>query len=104
MEIAAAIVKGAKIPEDVSKMTGARTGCGVLCIQPIFRLMQAAGRELGVSPQSHVWYHTVPTLWEIPSHVVEECEGRGFRFEEDKAYYEELIREERVGRWGKKPE
>jgi bacterioferritin-associated ferredoxin/NAD-dependent dihydropyrimidine dehydrogenase PreA subunit len=104
MEIAAAIVKGAKTPEDVSKMTGARTGCGVLCIQPIFRLMQAAGRELGVSPQSHVWYHTVPTLWEIPSHVVEECEGRGFRFEEDKAYYEELIREERVGRWGKKPE
>jgi NADPH-dependent glutamate synthase beta subunit-like oxidoreductase/ferredoxin len=102
MEIAAAILKGAKGPEDISKMTGARTGCGVLCIEPIFRLMLAAGRELGTSPQSHVWYPTVPTLWEIPNHVVEKYEGRGFRFEEDKAYYQELISDERVCRWGKK--
>lgn len=104
MEIAAAIVKGAKGPEDISKMTGARTGCGVLCIEPIFRLMLAAGRELGTSPQSHLWYPTVPTLWDIPSHVVEKYKGRGFRFEEDKAFYQELISEERLSRWGKKSE
>ncbi len=85
-------------------MTGARTGCGVLCIEPIFRLTLAAGRELGTSPQSHLWYPTVPTLWEIPSHVVEKHEGRGFRFEEDKAFYQELISEERLSRWGKKSE
>ncbi len=102
MEIAAAIVKGAKSPEDISKMTGARTGCGVLCIQPIFRLMLAAGCELGTSHQSHVWYPTAPTLWDIPSHVVEKYEGRGFRFEEDKAFYQELISEDTVCRWGKK--
>lgn len=104
MEIAAAIVKGARTPEDISKMTGARTGCGVLCIEPIFRLLLAAGQELGVPHQSHVWYPTVPTLWEIPSSVAEKYESRGFRFEEDKAYYDELIREERVRGWMKKSE
>ena len=48
-EIAAAIVKGAKKPEDVSRMTGARTGCGVLCIQPIFRLLIGCRNRVGTT-------------------------------------------------------
>ena len=83
-------------------MTGARTGCGVLCIEPIFRLMLAAGLELGNPPQSDLWYATVPTLWEIPRRIIEKYEDRGFRFEEDKAYYERLVSDERVCTWGKK--
>jgi NADPH-dependent glutamate synthase beta subunit-like oxidoreductase/bacterioferritin-associated ferredoxin len=96
MEIAAAILKGAKTPEEVSRETGARTGCGVLCIEPIFRLIQAAGIELGISPHPDVWYPTVPTIWDIPSNVVKKYEDHGFRFEEDKAFYEKLIDDART--------
>ena len=90
MEIAAAIVKGAKRPEDVSRMTGARTGCGVLCIQPIFRLLQAAGVELGEQSPSDVWYPTVPTIWSVPDSVIEKYGDRGFRFAEDKVFYQKM--------------
>jgi ferredoxin len=91
MEIAASIVKGAKRPEDVSRMTGARTGCGVLCIQPIFRLLQAAGIELGEASQSDVWYPTVPTIWSVPEGVMEKYGDRGFRFDEDKLFYQKYL-------------
>lgn len=91
MEIAAAVVKGAKSPEDVSRMTGARTGCGVLCIEPIFRLLQAAGVELGVQGPPDVWYPTVPTIWSISDSIIRKYGDRGFRFEEDKLFYEKLI-------------
>jgi bacterioferritin-associated ferredoxin len=101
MEIAAAILKGANSPEDISKMTGARTGCGVLCIEPIFRLMLAAGLDLGAPPQTDIWYPTVPTLWEIPNSLAEKYENRGFRFEEDKTYYKQLVDNDRVCNWGK---
>ena len=94
MEIAAAIVKGAKKPEDVSRMTGARTGCGVLCIQPIFRLLLAAGLELDRPTESDVWYPTVPTIWDITEKVAQEHASRGFKFQEDKAFYEKyMVRE-----------
>jgi NADPH-dependent glutamate synthase beta subunit-like oxidoreductase/bacterioferritin-associated ferredoxin/Pyruvate/2-oxoacid:ferredoxin oxidoreductase delta subunit len=91
MEIAAAIVKGAKKPEDVSRMTGARTGCGVLCIQPIFRLLMAAGIELEQPNQSDVWYPTVPTIWAVTGSVIKKYGNQGFRFEEDKIFYQNYI-------------
>lgn len=91
MEIAAAIVKGAKSPEDVSRMTGARTGCGVLCIQPIFRLLLAAGIKLTPPPQPDIRYLTVPTIWDIPESVFKAYSGRGFNFEKDKAFYEKYL-------------
>ena len=51
-EVAAAILKGATSPEDLSRETGIRTGCKVECIQPALRLLQAAGitPELWVEP------------------------------------------------------
>jgi thioredoxin reductase/bacterioferritin-associated ferredoxin len=89
-EIAAAIVKGARKPEDISRTTGARTGCAVLCIEPIFRLLQAAGLPLGDPLQSDVWYPTVPNIWDLGEDVIEKYEDRGFRFKEDKIFFREL--------------
>jgi ferredoxin len=89
-EIAAAIVKGARKPEDISRTTGARTGCAVLCIEPIFRLLQAAGLSLGDPLQSDVWYPTVPNIWDLDEDVIEKYEDRGFRFKEDKIFFREL--------------
>lgn len=42
-ELAAAVLKGATTPEQLSRMTGVRTGCTELCLQPIFDILAAAG-------------------------------------------------------------
>lgn len=90
-EIAAAILQGAKTPEEISRRTGARTGCSMTCTEPIFRLIQAAGIDLGISPQPHVWYPVVTTIWDIPDKVIKMYEHRGFRFEEDKKLYKKWL-------------
>ena len=80
-EIAAAIVAGARGPEQVSLMTGARTGCVELCLQPILEFLAAAGH--GDEPKNpkngFQWYGRSATLFEhlrpdgsFPEEIVEE--------------------------------
>jgi len=69
-DVAAAIVVGAKTPEAVSRATGIRTGCGVLCITAILRLMKAAGIEPEKAPGCQ-WYGTYLSIWEIPAEILE---------------------------------
>lgn len=65
-EIAAAIVGGAYSPEQVSLVTGARTGCVEMCLQPILNLLSCAGH--GAVPKTprngFQWYGKSATLWE----------------------------------------
>lgn len=65
-EVAAAILLGARTPEDVSRATGARTGCATLCITTITRLLRAAGIALGEAP-GYQWYGTEITMWNLPA-------------------------------------
>ena len=81
-EVAAAIIKGAKSPEDISRETGIRMGCKVECIQPILRLLKAAGVE-PERPSGYQWYGLTPTVWDIPEDVKEKYGSRGFYFDED---------------------
>ncbi len=69
-EIAAAILKGANSPEDVSRATGARTGCGVLCIAGAIRLLKAAGVNL-VRPSGYQWYGIDVSIWQITPELKE---------------------------------
>jgi bacterioferritin-associated ferredoxin len=64
-EIAAAILLGARTPEDVARMTGARTGCTVLCISGVIRLLRGAGIELKKAP-GYQWYSSLVTIWDLP--------------------------------------
>ena len=64
-EVAAALLRGAKTPEEIAKATGARTGCGVLCITGIIRLLKAGGRELTEAP-GYQWYDIDVSIWDIP--------------------------------------
>ena len=64
-EIAAAIIKGAKTPEDVALATGARTGCGTLCISGVIRLLRASGIVLGKAP-GYQWYGIKASIWDVP--------------------------------------
>lgn len=86
-EIAAAIMDGAKTPEEVSLKTGARTGCKVLCIAPILRLLYAAG----ITPQKPdgiQWCGNTPTLWDISAETMAKYASHGFCFDLDKNFLE----------------
>ncbi|MBC7108228.1 MAG: 4Fe-4S binding protein [Methanomassiliicoccales archaeon] len=90
-EIAAAILHGASSPEEISRTVGARTGCKVECIQPILRLLFAAGKDPKPIKGGWQWYGLTPTLWDIPEEVIEKYSSRGFYFEEDRAIFRKLL-------------
>lgn len=96
-EVAAAILLGASSPEEVSRAVGARTGCKVECIQPILRLLVAAGKDLRPVEGGWQWYGLTPTLWDVPQSVVEKYSSRGFYFEEDRALFRRLLDAKRPG-------
>lgn len=76
-EVAATILSGAKTPEQVSRMTGARTGCGTLCSTALIRLLRAAGLEMDRAP-GYQWYGKTPSIWDLPEEVMQKY---------DKEYY-----------------
>ena len=91
-EVAAALLSGATTPEEVSAMTGMRTGCTIECIQPLLRLVQAAGNELHPNPNGYQWYGVTVTAWDMPEEVKEKYNSRGFYFDEDKALLDKVVK------------
>lgn len=90
-EVAAAILGGAKTPEEISSLTGIRTGCTIECIQPLLRLLEAAGIELKRNENGWQWYGVTVTAWTLPEEVKEKYNSRGFYFEEDKELLERVV-------------
>ncbi len=89
-EVAAAILQGAKTPEEVSLKTGARTGCSVNCIQPIFRLLEAARIQIPSPSVADVRYRVTAKIWDIPYEVKHRYDQSGARFDEDIEFYKKL--------------
>ncbi len=81
-EVAAAILEGATTPEEVSAKTGVRTGCGILCINSVLRLLRGAGLSLTRSP-GFQWYGLSINLADIPEDVKERYDNFGCRIEDD---------------------
>lgn len=90
-EVAGAIMKGAKTPEDISRLTGIRMGCKVECIQPVLRLLTAAGIT-PEKPPGWQWYGLTPTVYDIPENVKEKYNSRGFYFDEDIKLFDEVVK------------
>jgi ferredoxin len=63
-ELVAAVLKGAKTPEDVCAMTGVRAGCGIYCVTQIFKVLEAGGVALE-NPADHRWYKLTLSLKDI---------------------------------------
>lgn len=89
-EVAAAILQGARSPEDVSHMTGVRTGCKVECIQPVLRLLHAADIT-PERPKGWQWYGRTSTIWDIPEETREKYSRRGFYFQEDLELLDSIV-------------
>jgi NAD-dependent dihydropyrimidine dehydrogenase PreA subunit/bacterioferritin-associated ferredoxin len=64
-ELAAAVLKGARTPEDVCARTGVRAGCGIYCVVRIFQVLEACGIELA-NPEDHRWYKLTLSLKDVP--------------------------------------
>ena len=84
-EVAAAILDGAKTPEEISSRTGIRTGCTIECIQTILRILEAAG----IRPEPPIadgwqWYGQTVTAWTLDPQMDKKYSSRGFYFDEDK--------------------
>lgn len=90
-EVAAAILEGAKTPEEVSSKTGIRTGCTIECVQPLLRMIDAAGLELKQVENGWQWYGITPTAWTLPETVVEKYSKRGFYFQEDRELLDRVV-------------
>ncbi len=91
-EAAAALLSGAKTPEEVSAMTGMRTGCTIECIQPLLRLVKAAGNELHPDPNGYQWYGETVTAWTLPEAVKKKYGSHGFYFDEDKELLDKIVK------------
>lgn len=91
-EVATAILKGAESPEEISRMTGVRTGCKTECIQPVLRLLYAAGIEPKPVEKGWQWYGKTLTIWEIPDEVKQKYSRRGFYFNEDEKLLNKVIK------------
>lgn len=66
-ELAGAILKGAKSPEDICAMTGIRRGCGIYCLVNIFKILDAAGIQPQERAKSNLYHHPLSSL-DIPEH------------------------------------
>ncbi|MDQ7095424.1 (2Fe-2S)-binding protein [Desulfosporosinus sp. PR] len=87
-EIVAAILEGAKSPEEVAQKTGARTGCGVLCITGVIRLLRGAGIQLGKAP-GYQWYGVRASIWDISPEVMSKYPE--YYLQEDKEAIEKIF-------------
>ena len=67
-EVAGAVIKGAQNLEEVCAMTGLRSGCGIYCVAPALRLLEAAGRDM-TPPKQHRWYPSALSLWDLDESV-----------------------------------
>lgn len=65
-ELAAAVLHGASTPDEVSRMTGVRTGCSELCLQPIFDVLAAGGHtDMPRNPKTGFqWYGRAGDLYD----------------------------------------
>jgi len=68
-EAVAAVLKGAKTPEDICAMTGLRAGCGIYCMTKIFQVFEACGIELD-DPKDRRWINLTLSLGDLPEEKV----------------------------------
>lgn len=68
-ETVAAILQGARTPEDICAMTGLRAGCGIYCATRIFQLLGACGVELE-NPSDRRWIKLTLSLSDLSEEKV----------------------------------
>lgn len=81
-EVAAAILKGARSPAEISLMTGVCSGCTIYCTEPMLRLLKAHGLEPNLEEGRRL-YNITPTLWDVPEDVIRKYPGHYLKEDKD---------------------
>jgi Fe-S-cluster-containing hydrogenase component 2 len=68
-EAAAAVLKGAKNPEDLCAMTGARAGCGIYCMTRLFQVLKGGRIDLD-DPKDRRWIQLTLSLSDLSEDVI----------------------------------
>ena len=86
-EVAAAILLGAREPEELTLATGVRAKCGMWCLAPTLRLLKAHGIALERSAKDHRVYpdagSTEVAVWTIPDEVADKYPEYRLRADRD---------------------
>lgn len=95
-ELAAAVLLGARTPEDVCAMTGVRRGCGIYCLVNVFKILEAGGVTPEERIKSRLYHHPLDPL-DIPEERLREIDARfpQFRLLEDVSLIRKFRRRER---------
>jgi NAD(P)H-nitrite reductase large subunit len=72
-EAVAAILEGARTPEDICAATGLRAGCGLYCLTRIFQVLEACGVEVA-NPPDRRWIKLTLRLADLPEATVAELD------------------------------
>ena len=66
-ELAAGVLNGASTPDELSRITGVRTGCSELCLQPMFDILAAGGHtDMVRNPRTGFqWYGRAGDLFSM---------------------------------------
>jgi Fe-S-cluster-containing hydrogenase component 2 len=90
-EIAAAILRGIRTPEELTLATGVRAKCGMWCLAPVMRLFKAHGVELERSKKDYRLYPdgdgSQVAIWTISDEVASKYPE--YYLEEDRKAVEE---------------
>lgn len=90
-ELAAAVLAGNDTPEKLALVTGVRTGCKIECIQPVLRILDAAGIKPTPPEGGYQWYGLTPTIFDIPEEIKAKYLAGGFNFDGDIELFEDVI-------------
>lgn len=96
-ELAAAVLAGNDTPEKLSAVTGIRTGCKIECVQPILRILNAAGITPTPPEGGFQWYGLTPTVFDISENIKEKYKKGGFNFDADIELFEDVINHDTKG-------
>ena len=80
-EIAAAFIQGAKTPEDVTCMTGVRSGCLLYCTSALLRMCKANDPNFKARPPK--FYDATQTAMDVPESVAEKYPLFGIKKEQE---------------------
>ncbi len=67
-------------------MTGIRTSCGMWCMAPVLRLLQAQGLKMS-PPSGYRWYNVYTALWNVPDEAARKYPE--YRIDEDRRLFDE---------------
>ena len=77
-DVAAAVASGANTMEEVGARTGLRAGCGIYCVAPALRILEASGADIRVT-RGHRWYDLTLSLFDLRDGPLDGAPGSWIR-------------------------